>query len=78
VDFIAVEQSRIDRGFIARSHRRGQLVYAWTVNSQADMERLIDLGIDGLITDKAALAAKVRDSNDGDRALRQVKALLAG
>ncbi len=78
VDFIAVEQSRIDRSFIARSHRRGQLVYAWTVNSQADMERLIDLGIDGLITDEAALAAQVRDSDAGDRALRQINALLAG
>jgi glycerophosphoryl diester phosphodiesterase len=33
------------------AHRRGLEVHAWTINDEADMRRLIDLGVDGIITD---------------------------
>jgi glycerophosphoryl diester phosphodiesterase len=33
-------------------HRRGVLVHVWTVNEIADMERLLDWGVDGLVTDR--------------------------
>ncbi len=32
---------------------------AWTVNDEAEMKRLIDLGVDGLITDHPEMLAKV-------------------
>ena len=40
VDFLSVEQKRLDRAFIQQAHRRGQQVYAWTVNTAEDMRRL--------------------------------------
>jgi len=43
VDFLSVEQTRADRRFIIRAQRRGQQVYAWTVNKPEDMQRLLDL-----------------------------------
>lgn len=37
--------------FIARAHARGHAVDVWTVNDPARMGHLIDLGVDGIMTD---------------------------
>jgi glycerophosphoryl diester phosphodiesterase len=34
------------------SHARGMEVHAWTINETKDMQRLLDMGLDGLITDR--------------------------
>ena len=44
---------------VAESHKLGLLVIPWTANDPADMARLIDLGIDGLISDRPDLLRKV-------------------
>jgi glycerophosphoryl diester phosphodiesterase len=42
--------------FIARAHDAGVTVTVWTVNLEDDMRRLLEWGVDGLITDRPDLA----------------------
>jgi len=42
----------LDAAYVAEVHRLGMDVYVWTVNSEADMKRAIDLGVDGVITNR--------------------------
>ena len=41
----------VDESFVAAAHRAGKAVHVWTVNDTESMERLIDLGVDGIISD---------------------------
>jgi glycerophosphoryl diester phosphodiesterase len=40
----------VDARYVARARRLGAPVNAWTVNEREDMQRLIDLGVQGIIT----------------------------
>jgi len=48
--------------FIRAAHRAGLLVETWTINDEADMRRLLDWGVDALITDRPAEAVAARDA----------------
>jgi glycerophosphoryl diester phosphodiesterase len=43
----------VDARYLATAHELGLPVHAWTVNERAEMTRLLDLGVDGLMTDAA-------------------------
>ena len=44
---------------IAAAHRHDVEVHVWTVNDPADMRRLVAMGVDGLVTDRADLALSI-------------------
>ena len=49
----------VRRDVIAAAHAVGRAVHVWTVDSQEEMDRLIDLGVDGLITNEIGLLKQV-------------------
>ncbi len=41
--------------FVANAHKHNLQVHVWTINDPADMERLIQMGVDGIMTDRPDL-----------------------
>ena len=48
-----------DRAYVEAIHAGGAHVHAWTVNQPSDMHRLLDLGVDGIVTDRPDLLNEV-------------------
>jgi glycerophosphoryl diester phosphodiesterase len=55
VDFFSVNRNLVKGDFIASMHAREKDVHVWTVNTREGMSRMIDLGVDNIITDEPAL-----------------------
>lgn len=43
--------SVVTKEFVENAHRKNLKVHVWTINETADMERLIKIGVDGIMTD---------------------------
>ena len=44
---------------VRAAHHRGSEVHVWTVNDRAGMQRCLDLGVDGIMTDRPSLLRQV-------------------
>jgi glycerophosphoryl diester phosphodiesterase len=49
----------VSRRYIEQAHRDGRPVHVWTVDDPDDMTWLIDIGVDGVMTDRPALLKQV-------------------
>ena len=64
-DFLAVNTGQVSLDLIRRTHAQGRKLYVWTVDDPMTMVRLISMGVDGLITNKPALARQVMEARNG-------------
>lgn len=49
----------VDEKLVAAAHGYGLQVHAWTVNEPGEMTRLLEMGVDGIITDRPDLLKEV-------------------
>jgi glycerophosphoryl diester phosphodiesterase len=50
--------TRLNREFIEEAVEKGIQIYPWTVNTREDLERVLELGVDGIVTDNPCLLRK--------------------
>ena len=55
VDFLAIDRRLATPSFIRAARRAGKEVHVWTVNDRKTMQRLIELGVDNIMTDEPAV-----------------------
>ena len=49
----------LSRGLVEEIHAAGKLIVTWTVNKPKQMQRAVDLGVDGIISDDTKLLEEV-------------------
>ena len=49
----------VDRAFVGAAHSRGLRVHVWTVDDPERMRRLLDVGVDGIFTDRPLVLRQV-------------------
>lgn len=59
LDAVNPALGNIDRAIVDRTHELGLKTYVWTVNFGGDMNRGIDWGVDGIITDYPLVLGQV-------------------
>ncbi|SMG27275.1 glycerophosphoryl diester phosphodiesterase [Marivirga sericea] len=52
----------VDKNMVKRLHAKGVKIIPWTVNEEKDAERLLKIGVDGIITDYPELADVFRNN----------------
>jgi glycerophosphoryl diester phosphodiesterase len=53
------ETAIVTEAFVHEAHRRGIQVHVWTIDDEAEMRRLLELGVDGIMTDRPAVLRSV-------------------
>jgi glycerophosphoryl diester phosphodiesterase len=52
----------VDPRFVDEAHARGIQIHVWTIDRRDEMTRLLDLGVDGIRTDRPAVLREVLES----------------
>lgn len=79
VDFLSVSAASVNRNLLSRARDAGMEVHVWTVNEIPQMNAMIGLGVDSIITDVPALLVEVAETRQSltkvEKALLQLGAL---
>lgn len=51
----------VSRAFVRQVHKQGHVLQVWVVNERDDIRRLLDWGVDGIISDRPDIAVATRD-----------------
>lgn len=64
-DFFSVKHTYVDEKFVTQAHALGKEVHVWTVNYKGDAKRMLDMGVDNIITDDPIMVRKVQNRENG-------------
>ena len=61
-DNFSIEASSINKKLVNDVHKANKKLYGWTVNTEENINKMIDLNVDNIITDDIPLAKKIIDN----------------
>lgn len=70
-DHFSIEASSITENLVKYIHDENKKIFAWTINTEESMQKMIDLKVDNIITDNISLAKKVIDKNKDTNLLEE-------
>lgn len=65
LDGYSIKSSSLSRSLVIQAHLQGKQIYSWTANSGKNIQKLLNCGVDGIITDDPELAQYHLDSITG-------------
>ena len=61
-DCFTIEESNVEKRTADRIHAKGGTLFAWTVNSEENVQYLVDCGVDGILTDDPVMMRNALDN----------------
>lgn len=58
-DHFSIEATSVTTSLVEKVHKEGKQLYAWTVNTEENIKKMIDLKVDNIITDNVILAKDI-------------------
>ena len=75
-DAFSIRSTSISRSLVRDLHNRGIQVYAWTVDSRKNINRMINMGVDNIITNNVSLAVEcINDSKTSNVIAEMMKSI---
>ena len=75
-DSFSMEAGNVSPSMVSRIHNAGKQIFVWTVNNRKIINRMIDLNVDNIITDRVALVKEcIYDGKTNDVISQYVKFL---
>ena len=57
----------VTKSFVDTAHKRGLVVHVWTIDDEPTMTRLLEMGVDGIVTDRPRLLQEVLNRGEWRR-----------
>ena len=76
IDAVSMNYLFVNQSVVNEAHRNGKLIFVWTVDRRADIEQMVTLGVDNIITNRPDIAVEVVYSNGiGDTFIRILESI---
>ena len=74
IDAVSMNYLFVNQSVVNSAHHNGKRIFVWTVDRQSEMQKMMALGVDNIITDRPDRALDVVNSKSvGDTVLTVLK-----
>ena len=75
-DNFSVEATNVDEELVDTVHKQGKKLFVWTINTEENINKMIDLNVDNIITDDYHLAVRLVNERKNSNLIEDLVKLL--